>query len=72
MPEGLVIIWQLDASSSSPSGSIKVFIDARGGLYNYMAVRCQLLYSPGRFVKVFADARGACNYIAVRCQLLFL
>ena len=59
MPEGLVIVWQSDASSSSPGGAIKVFIDARGGLCDYMAVRCQLLYSSSGFVKVFADARGA-------------
>jgi len=59
MPEGLVIIWQLDASFSSPSGSIKVFIDARGGLCDCVAVRCQLLYSFGRFIKVFANTRGA-------------
>jgi hypothetical protein len=58
MPEGLVIIWQSGASSYSPSGSIKVFVDARGGLCNYVVVRCQLLYSSGGFVKVFADARG--------------
>jgi hypothetical protein len=59
MPEGLVIVWQLGASSCSPGGSIKVFIDAQGGLYNCVAVRCQLLYSSSGFVKVFADARGA-------------
>ena len=58
MPEGLVIVWQLGASSGSPGGSIKVFVDARGGLCDCVAVRCQLLYSPGGFVKVFADARG--------------
>ena len=58
MPEGLVIVWQLGASSCSPGGSIKVFVDARGGLCDCVAVRCQLLYSPGGFVKVFADARG--------------
>ena len=28
MPEGLIIIWQSGASSSSPSGTIKVFVDA--------------------------------------------
>jgi hypothetical protein len=44
MPEGLVIVWQSDASSSSPGGSIKVFIGARGGLCDCMAVRCQLWY----------------------------
>ena len=59
MPEGLVIVWQSDASSSSPGGSIKVFVDARGGLCDCVAVRCQLLYSSGGFVKVFTDARGA-------------
>ena len=59
MPEGLVIIWQLGASSGSPGGSIKVFVDARGGLCDCVAVRCQLLYSFSGFVKVFADARGA-------------
>jgi hypothetical protein len=58
MLEGLVIIWQLGASSYSPGGSIKVFVDARGGLCDCVAVRCQLLYSLGGFVKVFADARG--------------
>ena len=42
MPEGLVIVRQSDASSSSPGGSIKVFIDARGGLCDCVAVRCQL------------------------------
>jgi hypothetical protein len=30
-----------------------------GSLYSRMAVRCQLLYSSGGFVKVFMDARGA-------------
>jgi hypothetical protein len=46
MPEGgFVIVWQSGASSSSPGGSVKVFTDARGGLFDRMAVRCQL-YMP--------------------------
>jgi hypothetical protein len=27
-------------------------------LYNCMAVRCQLLYSSGGFIRVFVDTRG--------------
>jgi len=69
MPEGLVIVWQLGASSGSSGGLVKVFTDARGGLFNHMAVRCQL-GSPGGSMKVFVDARGGlCNCVAVRCQL---
>jgi hypothetical protein len=41
MPRGLfTIVRQLGASSSSPDGSVKVFTDARGGLFDRMAVRC--------------------------------
>jgi hypothetical protein len=29
------------------------------------------LYSSSGLIRVFIDARGACNYIAVRCQLLY-
>ena len=35
-----IVVRQLGASSSSPGGSIKVFIDAQGGPFNYIAVRC--------------------------------
>jgi hypothetical protein len=56
----------------SPSGFVKVFADARGGLFmavykasdrsitvhRYKAVRCQLLYYSGGFIKVFANTRG--------------
>jgi hypothetical protein len=38
------IVRQSGASSSSPGGSVKVFTDARGGLFNRIAVRCQLLF----------------------------
>jgi hypothetical protein len=34
----------VSASSSSPGGSVKVFIDAQGGLFDRIAVRCQLLF----------------------------
>jgi hypothetical protein len=40
-----VVVRQSGASSSSPGGSVKVFTDARGGLFDRMAVRCQL-YMP--------------------------
>jgi hypothetical protein len=63
MPEGLVIIWQLGASSGSPGGSIKVFIDARGGLCDYVAVRCQLLFVRQAQLRgrnsVFAKGQGS-------------
>jgi hypothetical protein len=39
-----VVVRQSGASSSSPGGSVKVFTDARGGLFDHMAVRCQLLF----------------------------
>jgi hypothetical protein len=29
------------------------------------------LYFFSGLIKVFTDARGACNYIAIRCQLLY-
>jgi hypothetical protein len=35
MPEGLVIVWQLGASSYSSGGFVRVFADARGAVsYN--------------------------------------
>jgi hypothetical protein len=40
-----LIVRQSVASSCSPGGSIKVFIDAPGGLFDRMAVRCQLCVS---------------------------
>jgi hypothetical protein len=39
----------------------ELFTDARGGSFDRMAVRCQLLFL-WRVVRVFADARGAVSY----------
>ena len=58
MPEGLVIVWQLGASSCSPGGSVKVFTDARGGLFDRMAVRCQLSVFPWRARKGVRRCQG--------------
>jgi hypothetical protein len=59
MPEGLVIVWQLGASSGSPGGSVKVFTDVRGGgLFGRMAVRCQLCVFPWRARKGVRRCQG--------------
>jgi hypothetical protein len=54
-----VIVRQLGASSYSPGGSVKVFIDARGGVSLIIwQLGASSLYSPGGLVRVFVDARG--------------
>jgi hypothetical protein len=49
----------------SSGGSIRVFVDARGGLG---AVRCQFLCSPGGFVKVFINARGSLSIMVYKAS----
>jgi hypothetical protein len=50
--------WQSGASSCSSGGSVKVFTDARGGVFfDHMAVRCQL-YSPGGSVSCSQMPKG--------------
>jgi hypothetical protein len=54
-----VIVRQLGASSCSPGGSVKVFTDARGGgLFDHMAVRCQLSVFPWRARKGVRRCQG--------------
>jgi hypothetical protein len=74
MPEGgLVIIWQLGASSVFPWRVCKGVRRCQGGLFVVIRQLGASSSSPGGSIKMFIDAQGGLfNHMAVRCQLLFL